>query len=96
MWFLKIMNSWLESNNLFGYSRALIILDNWLIHKSSSTKSFLKDEAFSIPPYTPDFSPVEMSFSLIKRSLYRICKSKPDMLTLKVKLYKNMWCFGNS
>ena len=86
MWFLKIMNSWLESNNLFGYSRALIILDNWSIHKSSNTKSLfkkMKHLVFYIPPYTPDFSPVEMSFSLIKRSLYRICKSKPDMLTLK-------------
>ena len=86
VWFLKIMNSWLESNNLFGYSRALIILDNWSIHKSSNTKSLLKkmkNLVFYIPPYTPDFSRVEMSFSLIKRLLYRICKSKPDILTLK-------------
>ena len=83
-WFLKSMDSWLKSNNLFEYTRALIILDNWSIHKSNSAKWLfrkMKYLVFYIPPYSPNFAPVEMCFSIIKKSLYRMWKSNSDMLT---------------
>ena len=57
--FLRIMESWLSSNNYFGYLKALIILDNWFIHKSSLTLSLFKKMrqwVFYIPPQSSDFA----------------------------------------
>ena len=75
MWFLSIMNNWLETNNYFGYSKTWII--DWSINKSRSTKSLferMKYQIFCIPPYTPDFAQVKMTFSNIKWSLSNIWK----------------------
>ena len=32
VWFLKILNQWLDSNNNFCYSEAILMLDNWSFH----------------------------------------------------------------
>ena len=38
---------------------------------------------YFIPPYAPDFAPVEMCFSQIKRNLSEQCKRETVKLTLK-------------
>ena len=72
VWFLKIMGSWLKSHDCFGYSKIAIILENWAIHKSATTRNWLEKiecTIFFIPAYSPDFAPVEFWFSIFKRKL---------------------------
>ena len=75
-WFIKIMTSWLKSNSYFGFSQVMILLDNWSIRNSKIVKSLLQRINFTIiyiPVYSPDFAPVKMCLSLIKRALWNIC-----------------------
>ena len=96
IWFLKIMANWLYSHNYFGYSEVILLLDNYLIHKSSSTTKVLQSFRFTtlfISTYNPDFAPVELWFSLIKRKLSEICKSEYSTITVKqnyAKIYDSL------
>ena len=72
IWFIKIFHNWTISNNYFGYNEVLILLDNWSFHKSSTSISLLKTLGYAVaflPVYSPDFAPIEMCFSLLRRNL---------------------------
>ena len=72
VWFLKILDYWLKLKNNFGYSQVLLMLDNCSYHKSSSSKSLLRKLGYTViylPAYSPDFAPIEMWFSILKRNL---------------------------
>ena len=38
IWFIKIMNKWLNSHNNFGYDNINLLLDNCSFHKSNKTQ----------------------------------------------------------
>ena len=68
--FLENLNSWINNNRSFGFSETLLIMDNWSIHKSKSTKAKLwkiNANVLYLPAYSPDFAPIEMCFSILKR-----------------------------
>ena len=55
-------------------SKIGIILDNWSVHRSKIvTNNFVNNEITQIllPPYWPEFAPVELFFSLVKRRILR-------------------------
>ena len=95
-WFLKILADWLHSHNYFGYNRAMLLLDNWSIHKSSSTVIVLQSFSFItlfIPAYSPEFAPVEQWFSIIKKNLSEICKREHANITIRqnyTKIYDSL------
>ena len=62
----------------------MILLDNWAVHKSSITIIWLNKmniTIYFIPPYLPDFAPVEKCFCQIKRKLGEQCKRETVKLT---------------
>ena len=95
-WFIKIMVNWLKSHSYFGYSQVMILLDNWSIHRSKVTKTLFEKINFItwyIPVYSPDFAPVEMWFSLIKRALWNVCKKDNYKITISqnyTKIYDSL------
>ena len=94
--FIKIFHNWTISNNYFGYNEVLILLDNWSFHKSSTSISLLKTLGYTVaflPAYRPDFAPIEMCFSLLKRNLSESWKKENSKLSLKVnkaKVYNSL------
>ena len=86
IWFLKILHQWLSSHNNFDYSDVILMLDNWAFHKSSISKTFILNLGYTtiyLPAYSPDFAPIEMWFSLIKRNLSSSCKKEAIRISLK-------------
>ena len=86
VWFLYIMNDWLESNDFFNYSKVIILLDKCSIHKSKIILSVLRQMKFSIWYFTPnysDFTSVEMWFGNTKRNLRELWKWDEVLLKLK-------------
>ena len=91
VWFTKILDNWLKLYENFGYNEVIIILDNWSIHKGKLTQGLLKKlsyKVFYIPAYSPEFAPVEMSFSLLKRTLSESNKNKGIKLSFRQNLTK--------
>ena len=69
----------------------IIIFDNWSIHIGKLTYKLLKKlsyKVFYIPAYSPEFAPVEMSFSLLKRTLSESNKNKGIRLLFRQNLTK--------
>ena len=86
MLFLDHLHSWLKSFNNFGYDEVLLILDNWSYHKSNVCKHRLIWCSFKVlylPPYTPQWAPIENGFGLIKKILWRKFKEQTLNLSLK-------------
>ena len=86
IWFIKVIISWLQSHNYFEHSQIVLLLDNCAIHKSNQVAALFQKVNFIIlyiPVYSPDFAPIEMCFSLIKRKLYEEWKRENIRLTLK-------------
>ena len=71
--FIKKLEYWVFKNNIFGFEKALWILDNCSSHKSKFAYKILKNTNFRIhflPVYSPDLAPVEMCFAYLKRKLW--------------------------
>lgn len=66
-------NAWLEK----GLMKELppnqtIIMDNAAIHKGEKTREIIEKhghELLFLPPYSPDFNPIEKVFGMLKRAL---------------------------
>ena len=89
------MKNWLDNNNNFGYDKMEILLDNCSYHKSRETQNILKKLLYNIyyiPAYSPEFVPIEVCFSLIKRDLSEKCKN----LNVKLSFKHNFIKFHNS
>jgi transposase len=53
----------------------VVVMDNLQVHKSTKVRKLVEDAGASVlflPPYSPDFSPIEEAFSKIKAILRRI------------------------
>ena len=65
-------------NYALGEPRSLAVLDNATIHHSDIIVDLVQDSGARIvylPPYSPDLNPIELMFSLYKKSLKRECMS---------------------
>ena len=53
----------------------IVVMDNLSVHKMKRVKELIEDagaEVLFLPPYSPDFSPIEEAFSKVKGILRRI------------------------
>jgi transposase len=53
----------------------IVVMDNLQVHKSTKVKELIEDagaEVLFLPPYSPDFSPIEEAFSKVKGILRRV------------------------
>ena len=66
-------NFWLKEMLLPSLPpNSLIILDNAAFHKTAETQKIIHDsthELLFLPPYSPDFNPIEQDFAIIKKRL---------------------------
>ena len=54
----------------------VIVLDNAKIHKGGNLEKIVTDagcQLLYLPPYSPDFSPIELAWSWIKAAVRRLC-----------------------
>lgn len=53
----------------------IVVMDNLQVHKSAGVKKLIENagcELLFLPPYSPDFSPIEEAFSKVKGTLRHI------------------------
>ena len=68
--FLGKMQVWLRVDLKIEMERIVLILDNWAIHRSKRTLSYLNDMGWKIifvSPYSPEYCPIELFFNNLKR-----------------------------
>ena len=70
--YLIKINDWINKNKLFGFSKVIILLDNWPYHKSKRTIDKFNNinlNMMFLPPYSSSFASIELIFGLIKQKL---------------------------
>lgn len=74
--------------------KLIIILDNGSIHKSKKVQAFVKKHAwvelFFLPPYSPEYNPIERFWHWLKQTVYG-CKSFTTMEELLQQVRKLIW-----
>jgi transposase len=74
--------------------KLMIILDNGSIHKSKKVHKFIKKhgwvELLYLPPYSPEFNPIERFWHWLKQKVYG-CKSFTKMEELIQQVRKLIW-----
>jgi transposase len=74
---------------------AVVIMDNCSIHKSDELEALIIAAGASLiylPPYSPDFSPIENCWSKIKNILRRIgARTYPDLLSCLDAAFAEVW-----
>lgn len=61
----------------------IVVMDNLQVHKSSRARDLIERAGASVlflPPYSPDFSPIEEAFSKVKAILRRIATRSREAL----------------
>jgi transposase InsO family protein len=51
-----------------------LLLDNASIHRTHAVREVARERGFRLlflPPYSPEFNPIELTFGLVKNSFYR-------------------------
>ena len=80
----KLFNAWLEQMLIPELSpNQTIIMDNARIHKNPKTREILEKhghELLYLPPYSPDFNPIEQIFGVLKRKLKNRKETTLDQL----------------
>jgi hypothetical protein len=73
----KTVNIWLEKFLLKELQKpSIIIMDNAPVHNKKAIRSLLKKQGHALlplPPYSPDFNPIEQSFGAMKNGV-RVCQ----------------------
>ena len=70
--FLDNLHKWLKDHLFFGYDDVIVVLDNWSIHKTVEVKKKLSKiwaKTIYLPPYSPQFAPIETFFGIFKQIL---------------------------
>ena len=66
-----LFNYWLQSHLLKELAQgSTIIMDNATFHKTALTRQIIEHAGHSLlflPPYSPDFNPIEQNFAIMKR-----------------------------
>ena len=64
-------NTWLEQHLLKELApHSILIMDNAAFHKTATTRELIAQAGhtlFFLPPYSPDFNPIEQDFATIKK-----------------------------
>ena len=63
----------------------IVVMDNLQVHKMKRVRELVEDagaEVLFLPPYSPDFSPIEEAFSKVKGILRRIGARTREALLL--------------
>ena len=72
-----VVEAWLEQMLLPELNEpSLVIMDNASFHDKAAITELLKEKGHTLmplPPYSPDFNPIEQSFAVIKKR--RICNN---------------------
>ena len=82
---MKNINLWIKIDLNHELKYTVIILDNFKVHRSGATMKFLSkcDTLFTfIPAYTPEITPIDLIFNILKK---RLIKQTP---VNGLKLYK--------
>jgi transposase len=78
----KLFNYWLEECLVPELKPGqVIIMDNYCIHKTAKTKEIIERAECKIlflPPYSPDFNPIENTWANIKARIKKIKNSCDD------------------
>ena len=72
-------------------SKQVVILDNARLHKTPRTRQLIEDSGASLmflPPYSPDYNPIEHDFANIKR--HREYNSDMTLNDI-IQLYQELW-----
>ena len=77
-----------------------IILDNSSVHKNKKVKRFLKKypevRLFFLPPYSPEYNPVERIWCWLKRLAYGLIPLENGITDLLSRIRKLLWHYHNS
>ena len=77
----KVVITWIESMLLPELIKpSVIIMDNAAFHKKSEIQELLHEHGHKLlplPPYSPDFNPIEQSFAIIKKRRLSTQPSEP-------------------
>lgn len=67
----RLVNEWLENFLLKELKKpSVIVMDNAAFHKKSEIEAILEKAGHTLlplPPYSPDFNPIEQSFAILKK-----------------------------
>ena len=102
--FIRNLDKWLKDNKNIKYSQYWVILDNCTSHKTKIVTQYIRNtnwEAYFMPPYSPQFTPVEIAFAILKKEFIKICSNhkvncKKNEIYFKLlsslkRLTKNTW-----
>ena len=73
------LNRWLIEHKMFDYSRCWVILDNCTSHRAKIVTQFFLNtnwKIYYLPPYSPQFAPVEIAFGIIKKEFIKACSNQ--------------------
>ena len=68
---------------------AVVIMDNLSAHKSAAITSLIENAGAALwylPPYSPDYNPIEQMWSKVKAILKRVCARTHDALEQAIAL----------
>lgn len=78
----KLFNHWLKTCLVPQLKPGqVVVMDNYCIHKGAETKEIVENAGCKIlflPPYSPDFNPIENYWAIIKSRIKKIKKSCED------------------
>ena len=70
MFFYFVCDILLPQCNPFPASRSVIVMDNAQVHRHSIIRDMIEEagcKLVMLPPYSPDYNPIEMAFSIMKK-----------------------------
>ena len=74
MFFYFVRDILLPQCNPFPASRSVIVMDNAQVHRHSIIRDMIEEagcKLVMLPPYSPDYNPIEMAFSIMKKWIAR-------------------------
>ena len=77
--FLKDLWKFIKLKYRCTSKRTIIMLDNAATHRTKNVINIMKenfDLVYYLPPYSPQYAPVEHFFSLLKNTISKSCKQK--------------------
>ena len=78
----KLFNHWLKTCLLPELKPGqVVVMDNYCIHKGVETKEIVEKagcEILFLPPYSPDFNPIDNYWAVIKSRIKKLKKSCQD------------------
>src|SRR5580700_6916400 len=82
-----ILNELLPHLRLFPEPRGVVCLDKLNVYLDARVQTALEERGYLIrflPPYSPDFNPIELTFSMLKVRLYLLI----DLFLILLTIYR--------